>query len=188
MTMPAGRALSAALQTAIAAETVRPAMLVYLDLPSGAVRVNSTIYSIDYDGNTYTGVGDLGRVGTVQEATDFSSPSLDLILSGLNASLISAAYTDRYQGRDVFVYLAFLDGDHALVDAFELFAGRIDYMQVQADESTVTITVRCENELVDWERPKIARYNDADQQARYPGDLGLEYVPLMVEREIVWGR
>jgi len=182
------RDLSAAIQSAIAAEVVRPAFFVYLDLPSGAVRVNSTIYSITYDGNAYTGVGDLGSINAVTEATDFSSPGLDLTLSGLNPTLISAAYDDHYQGRQVSVYLGFLNSEHALVDAFELFTGRIDYMQVDAGEETVTITVRCENELVDWERPKIARYNDADQQSRYPGDLGLEYVPLMVEREIVWGR
>lgn len=181
------RELSTAIQNAIAAEVVRPAFFVYLDLPSGAVRVNSTIYSIDYGGNTYTGVGDLGNIGTVQEQTDFSSPGLDLTLSGLNPSLISAAYNDSYQGRQVSVYLGFLNSDHALIDAFEMFTGRIDYMQIEVGE-TATITVRCENELVDWERPKIRRYNDADQKSVYPDDRGLEYVPKMVEREIVWGR
>jgi hypothetical protein len=30
--------------------------------------------------------------------------------------------------------------------------------------------------------------HDADQQAEYPGDLGLQYVEQMVSKDLIWGR
>jgi len=42
--------------------------------------------------------------------------------------------------------------------------------------------------LVDWERPRIRRYNNADQQVAFTGDKGFEFVPQMVEKELIWGR
>jgi len=37
-------------------------------------------------------------------------------------------------------------------------------------------------------QPDTRRYTDADQQSRFPGDKGLEYVPSMQDKQIVWGR
>ena len=45
-----------------------------------------------------------------------------------------------------------------------------------------------ESRLADWERPRVSRYTDADQQQRFPGDLGCRFAPQMVEKELVWGR
>lgn len=181
------RELSAGLQAAVAAEVVRPVFLVYLDFPSGAVRVNSGIYSLTYDGQTYTAVGALGEIGAINEPADFSSPGLDLKLSGLDPALITAIYGDHYQGRTAIVYVGFLNESHALIDADELFSGRIDHAQVEVGE-TATIILRCENELVDWERPKIRRYNDADQKGLFPGDRAFEAIEYYSEGEIIWGR
>lgn len=181
------RELSAGLQAAAADVTVRPVVLVYLDLPSCAVRVNSSIYSLIYGGNTYTGVGTLGTVNRIDEPSDFSSPGLELTMSGLDPALITAVYGDHYQGREAIVYTGFLNNDHALIGAHEFFIGRIDYMQVDIGE-TATITVMCENELIDWERPRIRRYNDVDQKSIYPDDRIFEGVEYYTEGEIVWGR
>lgn len=182
------RSLTSGMQTAIAGSTIRLVLLVYLDLPSGAVYVNSSPYSVIYSGNTYLGVGTLGKVGAIEELLDFAAPNLDLSMSGLNSALLSSVFSDHYQGRTVQLFLGMFDEAHALIaDPVEIFSGRIDYMSIETGE-TSTITVRCENELVDWERPRIRRYNNEDQQSAYPGDLAFEYIEQMVNAEIRWGR
>ena len=181
------RDITAGMQSAVAAATVRPVVLVYLDLPSGAVRVNSSPYSISYSANTYLGVGSYGGISPVEEILDFGGPNLDVGISGLDNTLVGAAFTDHYQGRSAQVFFGLLSEAHALIaDPIEIFTGRIDFMSVETSE-TSTVNVRLENELVDWERPRTRRYNNSDQQSAYPGDLGMEYVEQMVNAELRWG-
>ena len=39
---------------------------------------------------------------------------------------------------------------------------------------------------VDWQRPRAGRFNNEDQQSYWPGDRFFEYVPQMVEKQIIW--
>jgi hypothetical protein len=54
--------------------------------------------------------------------------------------------------------------------------------------AAASVVKNLESRLVDWERARVRRYNDADQQAEYPGDLGLQFVEQMVEKQLIWGR
>ena len=60
-------------------------------------------------------------------------------------------------------------------------------MNIDAGE-TATVSLSVESRLSDWERPRIRRYNNADQQIAYISDKGFEFVPQMVEKELIWGR
>lgn len=181
------RDITSAMQTAVALPTIRPVVMVYLDLPSGAIRVNSSPYSITYAGFPWAGVGSFGGISAVEEILDFGGPNLDLTLSGIDNSLVSVVFTDHYQGRTAQVFLGLLTEAHTVItDPVEVFTGRIDYMSVDTGE-TSTIGVRLENELVDWERPRIRRYNNEDQQSAYPLDVAFEYIEQMVNTEIRWG-
>jgi hypothetical protein len=42
--------------------------------------------------------------------------------------------------------------------------------------------------MIDWERPRMRRFTDADQKAHHPGDRGLEHVAEVASKEVVWGR
>ena len=108
--------------------------------------------------------------------------------SGIPPSYLSIALGDDYQGRDVKIYTGLLDEGHQLIaDPALVFQGRMDYMSIAMAE-TATIAITAENHLANWNRPRVRRFNDKDQQDKYPGDLGLEFVEQMVEAEIVWGR
>lgn len=181
------RDITSAMQTAVALPTIRPVIMVYLDLLSGAVRVNSSPYSVTYAGFPWAGVGAFGGVGVVEETVDFAGPNLDVTLSGLDNTLIGSAFSEYYQGRTAQVFIALLDEAHSIVaDPVEIFTGRIDFMSIETGD-TSAISVRLENELVDWERPRIRRYNNEDQQSAYPLDVAFEYIEQMVNTEIRWG-
>jgi hypothetical protein len=81
-----------------------------------------------------------------------------------------------------------LNDSYALVaDPVEIFKGRVNQMNIEAGE-TATVSLTVESRLVDWERPRVRRYNNADQQVAFTGDKGFEFVPQMVEKELIWGR
>lgn len=65
--------------------------------------------------------------------------------------------------------------------------GRLDTSELIDTGDTATITLNSETRFRDLERPRTKRYTDAEQQKRYPGDKGLEYVPSMQDKEITLG-
>jgi len=182
------RTTTSAVDTAAADEVVRPVALVRLDFVSGNVLANSSASTITYLAADYLGVGDLGSIDTIEEAGSVQPTGIKLTLSGIPPSYLSIALGDDYQGRDVKIYTGLLDEGHQLIAAPALvFQGRMDYMSIAMAE-TATIAITAENHLANWNRPRVRRFNDKDQQDKYPGDLGLEFVEQMVEAEIVWGR
>ena len=101
-------------------------------------------------------------------------------------SLVALALGEDYQGRAALISLAFLEAGHRPLDApVVLFRGRMDVMRITAGE-TAAIDLVCESRLADWERARVRRFNNADQRQRFPDDRGLEFVPQMVEKELVW--
>jgi hypothetical protein len=61
----------------------------------------------------------------------------------------------------------------------------MDQMSIDLGE-TAAVTVRLENRMADWERPRVRRYTDEDQQRAYPGDLGFQFLTATVDKDIVW--
>ena len=186
------RDLAAGTLAASIAEVVRPFIAVELDFASGMVRANSTHRALAFDPGggvqTFPGVGKLGSISPPQEGVEIRAYGLTLKLSGVDAANIALALTEHYQGRAGRVWLGLLDADWLLVDAPVLvFSGRMDDMPVSIGE-TGEVAVNLESTLTDWERPRVSRYTDSDQQAKYPGDLGCAFAAQMVEREVVWGR
>tara|TARA_Y100000593_G_C4207324_1_gene284950 strand:- start:186 stop:743 length:558 start_codon:yes stop_codon:yes gene_type:complete len=175
-------------QTAIAASLVRPVNLVKLEFVSGTIYYTDADRDLVFDGNTYLGTGVLAGFSSVEEGVELQTYSLTLSLSGIPSSVISLALSENFQNRLATLYTGFLNDSYALIaDPIEMFKGRINQMNIESgDTSTVSLSI--ESRLVDWERPRIRRYNNADQQVEYSGDLGFEFVPQMVEKELVWGR
>ena len=73
-----------------------------------------------------------------------------------------------------------------IADPVEIFKGRVNQINIEAGE-TATISLTVESRLVDWERRRVRRYNNADQQVAFSGDKGFEFVPRMVEKELILG-
>lgn len=141
-----------------------------------------------FGGDTYIGVGNFGGITAVEESSDIRPYGVKLTLSGIPTEMISQAIGEHYQGRDARLYLALLNDQHQVVnDPVLIWRGRMDHMDVEMGEQAV-ISLNCEGRLADWDRPRVRRYNDADQKSRYPGDRGLEFVAAAAEKELFWGQ
>lgn len=71
---------------------------------------------------------------------------------------------------------------------YKLFQGQTDVVQVLEGKETSRITVNAENRLVRLEHKNERRFTKQDQERFVPGDLGLDYVLVLQDKEIVWGR
>jgi len=180
------RTATAATLTESTSEAPRAVLFAELDYPSGFVRVNSSDRAIVFSSNTYKGVGELGAVSSIGEASELQASGLELSLTGIDTANIAHAF-ENAQGRAGKVWLGFLDTNYALVaDPALMFSGRIDSVSVELGQ-VGTVRVALENRIVAWERPKVRRYTNEDQQQRFTGDLFLEFVAQTVNKELLWG-
>ncbi len=170
-------------------DVVRPILLAWLDFISGTTRLWSGVGDLEWDSQTWKGIGTLGKVSTVEETLELRAAGMAMQLSGVKAENLTEVIAEPIQGRKAKVYLAFLDENHDLVsDPVIIFDGRMDTVEIIDGGPTATVTLMVENRLRDLERARTRRYTDADQQARYANDRGLEYVPSLQEIDIPWGR
>jgi len=159
-----------------------------MQFPSGVVRLNTSPYTIQINGNNFSGVGALGAVSAVSEESSLTATGINLTLSGIDPTTLGAALNDNPQGRPCSLWVCLFDQNHLLIpDPYPVGVWRMDTMKV-AIGNKATITLSAESALTDWERPRLRYYTDGDQQARYPGDKFFEFLAPNIDRTILWGR
>jgi len=169
-------------------DVIRPVYFIKLEFPSGTVYLNSSDRTITVSSQDYTGAGNIGSLTNIEETSELEANGLKLTLTGIPSTYISVALTTEYQGSTATVSIGFFNSSYALVDTpFTVFTGKVDMMSISLDDTMATIQLDIENRLVDWERPRISRYTNEEQQNLYTGDKGLEFVDNVAEKELFWG-
>ena len=69
-----------------------------------------------------------------------------------------------------------------------IFSGYMDQMNIAEASDTSSIELLVENKLIDLERARVARFTSGYQKSIYPGDLGLDFVEDLQDKNISWGR
>lgn len=181
------RGLTSAAIAAVTSETPVRTVAIELDFPSGFVRINGSPADIVLGGNTFLGVGGLGAITTIEESAELRSFDLSVQLSGIPRDSIALALAEAYQGRRGSVWEVPLSPTtyQPLADPILFFRGRMDQLDIRIGD-TATVSVRLQNRLADWDRPKLRRYTDEDQRRVHPGDLGLRFVAATVEKQLLW--
>lgn len=184
------RSITSEMLTALSDGNVIPVIFVELMFDSGAVRVHSAVGTYMIDGNPFLGVGSLGKISAIEESVELKSYGIKLELSGIPNDYVSIVLdsSEHCQGRPVRMWLGLLTPSYTLIqDAVLVFIGRMDSAEVIV-ETQGTVIITAENHLIDWDRPRIRRYNDADQQSEYPGDTGMRFVERVANKTIFWGK
>jgi hypothetical protein len=183
------RDISASNQTASSASTIIPVLFVKLAFDSGDVFAHSTLGSITWGGDTYLGVGLLGNISGVEEDSTLSRSSVTLSLTAIPLEMTSVLLNEQYQGRRATISLGYLNETTRVLvaDPFVIFKGRMDTPNISQGQ-TYTIELNVESRFAAWDRALTRRYNNSDQQSRYSGDKGLEFVEQSTEKQIVWGQ
>jgi hypothetical protein len=204
------RDLSPATLNNINQDVVRPFFAVELNFDNNLIRTWTGVGTLVLaDGTSWIGTGNLLTISTIEETQEMSVKGATLTMSGIPSALLSLALSEPYQGRVCNIYFGTLtdgallqqegsyilqqDGSKILVETGEagfnqLFSGYMDQMNISDGPDSATIEMRIENKLIDLERARIARYTSGYQKSVYPGDLGLDFVESLQDKDIVWGR
>lgn len=102
------RDLTTAMASGLAARVVNMLLLAEFEFDSGTIRMWSGVGTLTWNGHDYLGGGNLVGVSQYTETEDMQANGMGFMLTGIDASLISAAYNEEYQRRPCTLYIALL--------------------------------------------------------------------------------
>jgi hypothetical protein len=187
------RDLTATTDTNINADTVYPFFaveLLFSDNPDTGASRELRMWTgqgtlTDTGGNTYTGVGNILSISTIEETSELDVKGANITLSGVSNPALSLALSVPYQGRVANIYFGTTS---APTELNSIFSGYMDQMNISESAETSTIELLVENRLVDLERARVARFTSGYQKSVYPTDLGLDFIEDMQDKDTLWGR
>jgi hypothetical protein len=182
------RTLTAGVLAEITGESLNPVLLVKAEFSSGDFNLWSGIGDLSFNGDTYSGVGDLLGVSRTEETMETRATTLNISLSGIPSTTLSLVLSEDFQGKPATLWFGILDSSGALIsNPVIVFKGKMDVMDISEDGDSSTVSVSAESDLVELKDSRERRYTDEDQQELYPGDRGLEFVVAIQDRTLVWG-
>lgn len=161
------------------------------------------------DGTEWVGLGTLLNISAIEETSEMAVKGATLTLTGVPSEVLSLALSQPYQGRVCNIYfgtfskgsilqesgsyILLQDGSTINLETTsqgfnEIFSGYMDQMNISEGPDTSTIELMVENKLIDLERARVARFTSGYQKSVYPGDLGLDFVEDLQDKDISWGR
>lgn len=182
------RNLDPSMQQALESGLIIPAFLVTLTFVTSTQFVWSGVGDLVFNGDTYIGVGSLGKLGAINEGVDVKADGTSVTLSGIDPILFNDSMSDIQQGLPATIYFALFTNTGALIGTpYKLFDGVIDEPTVSVGGDTISITLNLENAMLDGQRATVRRYTDADQRLSFPTDSGFQFVTGLQDAAFVWG-
>lgn len=179
------RNLTSGFAAAVAAGHVQPFPMIELGFSSGTQYLCGLDFAVTWSGNTYLPALGLLNIEPVQETGD-SFQGLRIEISGVQSSQLASALSEPMQGRPVTLRLGAVDATNTLQVDSNVWSGLLDAPEIEDGPTAAKITLIAEHRMATWDRPRVRRYTDAQLQASFPGDLGLQYIAQMEQARIVW--
>ena len=170
---------------AMTRDDYRPVVLVEVVTPSLNIRLTSNTQDVTFDGDLYT-AGLLSGISEIPETTDLNDAQIAVSFSGIDAAIKAAVVAPDFINSKVTVRIQFFDQDWVTSgDGLLYFIGSAASQNI-ASGKTSAITVSCKSRIASLSRPRSERYSDQEQQAQYPGDLGMQYASELASKTIIW--
>ena len=166
------------------------AALVEMLFDSGALRIAIAPFNIPVGADTYVSTTLAFEMSLLSEA-EAGFDGMQLKLSGVDSAIQAVMASEPYRGRTVRVLEQRFDADDALVGTAQTqWIGRIRAMgqRTLTTEAKSEIWLQGEHFDAEFAQPQVIRITDADQQRRYPGDLGGEYLASLQDRVLARNR
>ena len=185
------RSIGSSFSTQLSSGQLRPFYAIRMAFTSGDLLLSTTYSDLTINSETYTGAGNILGISQINETADTRAVGIEIILNGLDSSILSAGLNDDVQNMAVKVYFGVLTttgNADAIVDTpYEIFSGFIDSMVLDDGGENSTLKFTVENALVTLERTIDRRYTDQDQQDLFTSDKGCEFVTSLQDKSIAWG-
>jgi hypothetical protein len=178
------------MQTALSNGTICPVIMLVITFASQTCYVWSGVGELVYGGNTYLGVGSLGKVSTITEGIEVRADGTSIELSGIDSTWLGETMTDVRLGAPATLYFGLLSltTGQLLGNPYPIFRGSVDQPTISVSGQTFSIKLALENKLVDLQRPNMRRYTSADQRLAYPTDSAFGWVEQLSDQSLIWGQ
>jgi len=174
---------------AVQATEMRPAIFVELHFADGIVYVWSGVGTTVWNTHSWIGIGTYGGCSIIEEGDTVEAKGITLTLSGIDPAMLAEALQNLQLGLPVLLYLGLFDNSGTLIATpFTSWSGRMDQPTIEVGADTATISINCENRLLDMNVAVDRRYTQDDQQIDSPGDRGFFFVISIQEITVPWGR
>lgn len=180
------RGLDAAFAAAITGASFYPVVMVYLDWPSGAVYAHSGAGNIAFEGQTWVGVGEFGRIDVPAEAFGIGIPEAVISLTGLAPDVLEFIDDPVRNRRARILFGATTEpgGNTLIGDPVQVFRGTADSVRfgMQGQDGEITVEVQVTLRVGPPARAVASVVHTAeDQEYHHPGDTAGRHL-INIER------
>lgn len=190
------RDLSAEMIAEFEGAAIKPALIAELQFDSETLRLWTGMGFLDWNGEQYYGGGNLIALSPFDETQKLEAKGIVCSLSGIPTTSISLALNERTRGRPFRMWLACVDDTpdssgiispkNLIFTPYRVFTGLMDVMEWGDDGKSGTLRLSVESSMLLGQRNKISRYTAEEQKKLYPTDLGLDGIPQLQDKEVVW--
>ena len=107
----------------------------------------------------------------------------------MDKTVLNYALTENYQNRIVTIYMGFvMGGSNEVAGVLTYFKGRMKTMNINDTPDGAMISLTAENRLIDLTKPRGYMYTNQAQQHLFSGDLGMQFISKIQEKQIFWGK
>tara|TARA_B100000963_G_scaffold137118_2_gene119349 strand:- start:15887 stop:16495 length:609 start_codon:yes stop_codon:yes gene_type:complete len=191
------RSIHSNIVSALANPEIEPFYAVKLSFSTGTLYLWTGYGNKTINSETYLGSGNLLSIDGLEEASDLSATGTDIVLNGIDSTILTYALTEEYQGREVNIYWGVSD----VSEVVEVFSGYMDQMTIVDKGDTSTIKLSVESKLIILERPNIRRYTEGSHAAviatentrdnttyTESNDSFFRWVAKLQDVQVPWGR
>ena len=185
------RSINANIVSALANPEIEPFYAVKLAFSTATLYLWTGYGDKTINSETYIGSGNLLSIDGLAEASDLSASGTDIVLNGIDSTILTYALTEEYQGREVNIYW----GVGGVSEVVEVFSGYMDQMTIVDKGDTSTIKLSVESKLIVLERPNIRRYTEGSHSSviategySNSNDSFFRWVAKLQDVQVAWGR
>lgn len=195
------RSINAQLLAEISKPVWYPCVFVDIDWPGGRQRLHNSVGTLEWGGNSWTGIGNFGGVQIPADATGAAASKATLVLHGIIADELAVLASPLPRNREAAIYIGALDRPPSaqaqlLGTPMDLFFGVVDAQrfQVSSDGDPQRAGYTRQHsmllEIRDGNAPRRAQAlnhsSESQRTAGFASDTAGRHLVGMLKRRIDW--
>jgi len=180
------RTLSSNIQTLILQEGIRIVHLLNIQT-STPITVTNHVKDLTYDSVTYSAGGNFVDLQEVQESGDLEYSNMNVSLKNVTTTVRDIFKSEDFVNKSAKIYVAFLDADETLLDAYLFFEGTVANASLVQQKDTFAVNIGLANQWKNWNIIKGRKFTSTSQKSIYPNDKGLDAAHL-TNSDVRWNR
>lgn len=169
--------------------TARPARHLFFKMghSQGTVRAWDGLGDRIFDGETYTGIGNMASIAGVSNSRDLQTQEIVVTLNGVPYPALQSI-DPSIRNETATITAAWYSYTGTLLASKVIFTGLGNFLTSAFSERTLSLTCHLRGRMADWSRAPQSFYTTADQSRYYPGDTGFDYVKTLENTTVSgWG-